>query len=234
MDDAAAELIVNWYEELEARLAELLKITRYNAQTKGLFLPPLANIVVDACSLVDTVLREEYQGLKDRGELSIFDYCSYFEPLLGLSQVKTVLLHYPLRYVRPFEGWYDPGTKQYISTAWWKSHNDLKHDRIRQSGKATLENAVNSVCALHQVMSKLSVFAQALLRHEFLHFGKWAQEYAMSAVFGPTVNRDVTILVETELFATPVGVKAFPKKIEDIKLHDMVRGKRFWRYLGRE
>ena len=85
MDDAAAELIVNWYEELEARLSGLLKAIRYNDQTKGLFLLPLANIVVDACSLVDTVFREEYQGSKDRDKLSISDYCPYFEPLLSLS-----------------------------------------------------------------------------------------------------------------------------------------------------
>jgi len=59
MDPAGAELIVIWYLELESRLLSVLKTVSYSAETKSIFLPSLANIIVDTCSLIDTVFREK-------------------------------------------------------------------------------------------------------------------------------------------------------------------------------
>jgi hypothetical protein len=50
MDEIQADLVVNWYMELESRLVEVIKTTPFNDQTSAIFLPPLANIIVD-CGL---------------------------------------------------------------------------------------------------------------------------------------------------------------------------------------
>lgn len=232
MHKSATELVVNWYEELESRLKEILKTTLYNTKSRGLFIPPLANIILDSCSLIDTVLREEYKGPKKRGDLNIPDYCLHFEPILKLSKVKTILYQYPLSYITPFKGWYGAKTKQYRSLDWWQSYNYLKHDRIRDFKKATLKNAVFSVCALHQIMSQMETFIGALIRHDLACFGHWDMKYAKDAVFQPD-NKDLTILIETELFATPLGVESFPQDISKISPFKYSYGKRLPKYVGR-
>jgi len=53
----------------------------------------------------------------------------------------------PPRYLTPFSAWvallsgsgYQPAT-------WWRIHTDLKHDRIANLKKATLEVAIDSLC----------------------------------------------------------------------------------------
>jgi len=236
MNEDSAELIVLWFEELEFRLSEILKTTLYTDQNKDLFLPSLANIIVDTCSLIDTIFREEYRGTTSREVVNIQDNCLYFEPILKLSRIKTVYLQYPLTYIIPFENWYDDATNEYKPVTWWQSHNDIKHDRIREFQKATLNNAVLSVAALHQVISQLETFKHALLRHEYLYTGQYSLDGALHYGYDAS-EKLIKFLIETELFATPVGAggtKVFPDEVTKINPLSYGQGKKLWKYVGRE
>jgi hypothetical protein len=233
MDDSSAELIVNWYIELEQRLSTILATTLYNNQTAKIFLPPLVNIILDSCSLIDTIFREEYKGKRKRKELTINDYCSHFESLYMFSGIKSVIYQFPLQYIEPFKGWYNGQKNSYKGLIWWQTYNKLKHDRIKEYSQATLDNAISSVCALHQLISQLETFKKALLRKDFICFGQWGKEYALEIVYDKNQNKEVTILVETELFATPIGA-TFPDKIETISPFFFSYGRKLWRYVGRE
>jgi len=235
MDQSAAEMIVQWYEELESRLKEVLRGIPYDKKSKSIFLPPLSNLIVDACSLLDTIFREEYQSATGmRRQLTIVDFAKEYETRLGLSEKRTALLLFPLGYVHPFGGWFDLATGSYRGLPWWRAYNELKHNRITHFSHSTLEMAVTTLGALHQVISQMPVFVDTLVRHEMLHTGSWGFDYAIASIKGEQANDSVTVLVETALFATPNGKLDFPPDPEKINPHFHGRGDRLWRYLGRQ
>jgi len=111
-------------------------------------------------------------------------------------------------------------------------HEGMAADRIQQYQRATLNNAINSLCALQQVISGLEVFKHALLRHDLICFGGWGRRYALDAVYQST-NNDVTLLVETELFGTPIGYARFPQDPMQIRSHRFGGGgRKLWRFVG--
>ena len=164
MDTEKSDLIICWYMDLEGRLEHLLATVPYRSDTMNLFFPPLASIFLDACSILDAVFREEYSGTVKRSDLTFKDYPAEYEPRLGLGDCRTVLLQYPTTYLQPFNSWTRPAGSS-KSLDWWQDHNTLKHDRIAHSDKATLQNCVASLCALHQAMSQLKCFFSAAKRH---------------------------------------------------------------------
>lgn len=232
MDETQANLVVDWYLELETRLTAAVKITQFNDQTSEIFLPPLANIILDCGSLLDTVFRECYRGAVTRDDLNIVHYSQEFEPRLKLSSLSSLLFQTPLQYINPFDGWVDANTGKYQSRQWWQDYNHLKHDRIQEYRRATLDNAVNCLCALHQAVSMLEVFKEALIRHDLIRFGSWGRKYALDAVYKPK-NTDVTLLVETELFGTPLGYERFSSDPTQINAHRFGGGgRKLWRFVG--
>ena len=232
MDQIKADLVVKWYIELEGRLLETLKITLYTPETENIFLPPLSNVLLDACSLLDAIFREEFVGSINRRDLSINNYCTYFESQLSLSTHRTIIYQYPLLYIQPFKGWLSP-SGSYQQLEWWMAYNKIKHDRILEYKRATLKNTVQCLCALHQVVSLSRTFLDALIRHDFVSFGNWGKEYAKEAIY-QTNNDQVTLIVETDLFATPVGAKRFPENTQNISPYHFSFGKKLWRFVGRE
>lgn len=232
MNQEGAELIITWYLELESRLLSILETVRYSEDTKSIFLPPLANIVVDTCSLIDTVFREEYGGLKNNDKANIDDYREFFEATLKLSQVKTLIYQYPPSYVVPFAVWEKIDLADKEKLIWWVSYNNLKHNRIKWHKSATLETSVLALAALFQIVSQMQVFLASLIRHDLVYFGNWGKEYAKQAVFEQ--GEEVTILAESELFATPIGYERFPDNISNISLVRFGNGKKLWRYLNRD
>ncbi|MCI0555769.1 MAG: hypothetical protein L0287_32890 [Anaerolineae bacterium] len=131
MDQEGAELIVTWYLELESRLLSILRTVSYSDDKKSIWLPPLANIVVDTCSLIDTVFREEYKGSKKNKDANIVDYRAFFEPALVLSQIRTLVYQYPPSFVVPFSAWGETASESRVELTWWDSYNKLKHNRIQ-------------------------------------------------------------------------------------------------------
>ena len=187
--------------------------------------------MLDASSLVDTIFREHYSGAKDRSRLNIADYCLDYESRLGLSRHRSLLYQTPPVYIETFKGWYDPDTDSYVTVPWWQDYNALKHDRIKEYRRATLSNAIHSLGALHQVISLMEVFKSALLRRDLISFGDWGKKYAFETAYSSD-NDEVTILVETELFATPVGARTFPDDMSQLEPYWFSSGKKLWRFFG--
>ncbi len=181
----------------------------------------------DACSLLDAVFREIYSGSKNKSNLTMEDFHSVFEARYSLSKTKSLLFQIPLQYATPFKDWAVPDGR----LSWWGAYNDLKHDRLGQYKQATLSNAVLALCALHQVLSLAPEFLGALVRRDMVHFGQWGERYALEAVHASD-NDKVTILIETTLFATPIGAYRFPNEVGQINPFIIGKGKRLWRFLG--
>lgn len=234
MTDAAAELILNWYLELERRLCSYLQTIPFNSPT---VLPPLANIIVDAGSLVDTIFREEFpSGTKPRDKLDIRDFAPHYESTLQLSKFRSVLYQYPLSYRTPFAGWLDPNTGKYKckTLQWWDAHNQLKHNRIKEFHRSTMTTAITTVGALFQVLARMDVFFDALLRHDMIDLNGISIDGPLRRILELMASRKTlhSILIESELFAVTRGCRNFPDDITQLHPRNF-GGKKLWRYAGK-
>lgn len=187
-------------------------------------------LMVEAGSLIDTIFREELPNqTKSQKRVNIEDFACHFEKHYSLSQVKSLLFQHPPRYLTPFDNWTSAKTGNYVERKWWTNYNHIKHSRIKKYSLATLGETASIVCALQQVISALPTFTRALWRHNLLdavrnvHYVGQDIEESQVRYFG---------MVETELFATPVGHERFPPKIEDIK-PAWFGGRKLARFLGR-
>ena len=143
------------------------------------------------------------------------------------------MYQYPPSFIVPFAIWNSTTTSSASKKlVWWESYNSLKHNRIKYHKLATLETSILAVVALFQVISQTPTFLNSLIRHDLISFGSWGKEYAKEAVFEK--GEKVTILAESELFATPIGFERFPAKISNISPGRFGTGKKLWRYLGRD
>lgn len=134
--------------------------------------------------------------------------------------------------MKPFAAWNGIASGGDTKLDWWESYNRLKHNRIKHHQLATLEKSLFSLTALFQAISQMESFLASLIRHNLICFGGWSKEYAKQAVFEE--GKDVTILAESELFATPIGTKKFPDDISAIDPHRFCIGKKLWCYVGRD
>jgi hypothetical protein len=119
MNDDSAELTVRWFQEIENRLSDLLRIVSLDAHNSAAIFPQLTSVIIDSGSLVDTIFREEFASThKKRRDLTIKDFAPFFQTKLNLAELKAVLYQYPLSYVTPFAEWVDPATREYKSISW--------------------------------------------------------------------------------------------------------------------
>jgi hypothetical protein len=235
MTNDDAELILNWYLELERRLCGFLQTIPFNTPNVKITLPPLANIIVDAGSLVDTIFREEFpSGVQARDKLKIFHFAPHYEKTLQLSTLKAVLYQYPFSYLTPFAGWVNSATGKYAPLQWWEDYNKLKHERVREYSRSTLGAAINTVGALFQVLARMDVFFDALLRHDMIDLNGISIDGPLRNILDLMQSRKTlhSILIESELFAITRGCRVFPNDISKLNPRSY-GGKKLWRYAGR-
>ena len=210
MNDSQAELVLDWYLNLEGRLFSLLGIVPFSDATSSTFLPSVSSIVLESASLLDTVFRNEHTGSKKRKDLSIVDYATHYEPIYGCSGRHSVLFLHPARYITPFAGWLNSNGK-YESMEWWASYNKLKHDRIAHYALSTLGTALNSVCALHQIIALIPSFVSTLFRRNYVNCGSYNPDYIADVMRGNSdPDPGLFAAFETELFCSSSVAQRFP------------------------
>lgn len=71
---------------------------------------------------------------------------------VGLSNKEVTFVYWkpdPYQcYVKPFDGWHTAQSPQ-SPLSWYKAYNEVKHDREMNFSKASLENLILSISALH-------------------------------------------------------------------------------------
>lgn len=221
MEQKDAELVLDWYLELEQRFTDLLGMVPYAPETEAIQLPSISSVVLEACSLIDTVFRTEFTGHKKKTrDLKMPDYAKFYETTYGLSDRRTVYLRYPIEYVTPFYGWI--ANKRYKGMEWWTAYNDLKHDRIANYSKSTMKTALHSLCALHQIIAVLPSFINCLLRRNLMLNGNWNPIFVKDILNGETSNETygVKAAFETDLFCSPSRVDNFPIDILQLRFNE--------------
>ena len=227
-----SEIILKWYIDLEERFVSLTKSIPINPKNIKVELPLLASIIVEGGSLIDTIFREECNNGKRKDRNNIGAYCKYFEPQIHLMNALSVPLVFPPQYLNPFKGWYVKSRNDYKARKWWQNYNFIKHSRIENSHFSTMETAFLTLCGLHQVMTKIDIFIDSLLRNGFVSYDGLNLDYLLNKIR----NKEYygRILIETKLFATPFGIHNFPKDINHIRPIDWGSSRKFSEFLGRE
>lgn len=232
MEQYETELVIEWFLDLEGRLKNFLKTVPINWNYKAV-LPLVSGIIVEAAGLVDSVFRKEFDLSKSqlaRKKLNIKHFSSQYEQRFSLSLKNTLIYQYPPVLLNPFLGW-NASNKILYTFEWWDAYNKLKHEKIEHYTKCTLDNAVNSLCALHQVLSVLPCFFRSLVAHDMVALKGYAIPYAIESIEN---NREVMpFLVESELFATPYGMLQFPDKLNKISGGYFGGSKRLTQFLGK-
>lgn len=200
--------IYEWYQNIENKLLEIIEVIPFSNEEdlKKVHSPRLVPIVVETCSLIDTLYRylmpENFKRPGPNGRVitkagaNIYDYYREIEARLTLKSTKTLLLYGKPVLLCPYEKWSEDSNSP---MPWWKVYNRLKHDRIKSSKEASLYHCVSSLCALQQLMTKIPNVMELSLRYN------WVQ----TAAFNPTLTisdvisiNDSKYVAYTKLFAT--------------------------------
>ena len=143
MDDFDKDQILQWYEWLEDELLQILKYIPPSEQNLRAFSPRLASLIVESCGLLDSIFRQISPDpvvvgtkSKPRKKLDIVDYAKLYSAKFELPATKSILLIRPARYLSPFSAW----RHGYKPAPWWRIHTDLKHDRIANLRKGSIED----------------------------------------------------------------------------------------------
>ena len=95
----------------------------------------------------------------------------------------------------------------------------------------TMNTTINSLSGLHQIISRLPTFFEALIRHDLVRYGTYVLDFVRNNIHNPDV--DFTVLVETKLFGTAVGRDALPDNPLHIDTFYFGSSPKLIRYLGR-
>ncbi len=218
------ESIIIWYKNNVEDFHKILKIVPYNSNNKSVIIPRLSPIIIESCSLLDTVFFSLYKGNEKKPDIR--DYKKYYNKKLKLSSIKTLFYSEKAIIIQPFEDW--EKTTAQASPFWWDSYNKLKHDRSNQMHESTLENTVYSLVALNQFLARNVDFFEALYRHDLI-VTNYNPEFINKEFdkFWEKTHNDISL--ENELFLTPFGTKIFKTTGERINTN-IVQSNRLKKY----
>ena len=156
------EFIFKNFEIYEEDLFQFMKIVPFSEENKNTWSPRLVNLFLDICSFFDSLCRfivskgvEEVNteiSIQDKNgkiitkKIKDFDIEDFENNLLKNIDVfnsNVVFYTYPLKIIKPFELY-----RNREDNGWWSVYNDLKHNRLINYQKATLENIVKALSGL--------------------------------------------------------------------------------------
>jgi len=104
----------------------------------------LVNVLQSVCSELD-VFFKVVCGFNQTDRKSMNDYYAIVnQKYSGLKQ-QIVRIHG--MEIKPFENWNESQPSQSLN--WWQAYNDIKHGRVDNFSKATLENVIYALSALY-------------------------------------------------------------------------------------
>lgn len=120
----------------------------YSHRTYELFLRTCTELE----NLWKFILRKNNHSVKEK-DWNIFQYAEIERSYgITLSNQEVTFVYwkpYPYQnYAKPFDGWHTCSINQ-SPLAWYKAYNDVKHDREMNFAKASFENLILSISALH-------------------------------------------------------------------------------------
>ena len=151
--ESKLNFVVSSFSSLEEQLLNCREYLPFIEQNKFAVSPKFVPIIVDSCSLVESIFKEI--SIDDKKN-DFKTFSQLHESTLQLENAISLFLNLPLQFIQPFKGW---KTKQ---PSWWKAYNALKHDRLNNFEGATYENTISALCGLHQIIARTQLFIPSI------------------------------------------------------------------------
>ena len=139
------DFVVANFHSLEEQLVDCMRYVPFIERNQAVVSPKFVPILMDACSLIDSILRDCTGGGKRH---TFKEYAVLHEEHLELEGTTSLLLVSPLQLLRPFRGW------RGATPVWWDAYNKVKQDRIRNYAAATYSCTVSAMAGLHQLLAR--------------------------------------------------------------------------------
>lgn len=134
----------NYFVALERDLEQVARYIEFAEQNLGVYSIELAHLLFAAASEVDVVAKllcEQVDPTAKRGNINDYrDVLTDRLPDLPLTEV------FVPRFGLSFKPWVN--WKKGASPDWWRSYNNVKHERDAHFNEATLKNVLNALGAL--------------------------------------------------------------------------------------
>jgi hypothetical protein len=141
-----ASFVISNFSSLEEQLLTCLDFLPYTVDNQRVVSPRFVPIILDACSIIDSILRDLVDQPDERTTFK--RYARETEEYLELDTAFSIFLNTELVFLNPFASWRSK------VPVWWSAYNRLKHNRLNNYAEATYEITVLVLCALHQVIAR--------------------------------------------------------------------------------
>lgn len=160
----------------------LIKTNQYvthSNKNRAVYSDEFASIILLSCSELDSLFKQlcTIRGIKSKsGYFQMRDYA----PLIRETFTDDLGISPSMR------TWYEDGiiafpfnkidvSKQYANLGWWKDYQNIKHNRIQNTEKGNLLNAVLSVAAQFLVLRELIDHLDDQSGREYLKKNYWTK-----------------------------------------------------------
>ncbi len=226
---AHADIAIDSFRELETRLAAFLRAVPFNSRHQRVHSPLLASLLLDCCSLIESVLKSamdnvRYNGAANIAQLRNMRYADH-PPYLNINHLRTVFRpdsFYTKQVWLLSQGdvsipWYLWRTAQVSHPRWWRAYNDVKHARFNNESHATLGATVHAMEALFLVLVQCLDYRARLVERGLIRARgiSTAQLSAAVIVWEPLPTGAVVIAV-SELFAYKFKSNGSPNQAAEL------------------
>lgn len=134
----------SYFLALEADIEKLSRYVEFTAENFGAYSIEMAHILLAASSEVDVVAKQLCNLADPESNASnIEQYRNTLRKLVPeLKNSVVTLPRYGLE-LTPWSNWQEGNTPN-----WWRSHNNVKHERDQHFSEANLKNVLNSMAGL--------------------------------------------------------------------------------------
>lgn len=229
MTENHADNAIESFLELERRSEEFIRSVPIAKEHNRVHSPILASILLDACSLIETVLKSSmdnarYNNVNDITSIRGMRY-SQNPPFLNIGHLRAVFRP-DMFYAKPI--WYLPRGEssfpwyqwrnQTGNPRWWNEYNAVKHSRFENRSKATLLITLHALKALFLVLCQSLDFRERLVERGIIRAKnlRMAQLRLWSQYWEPfPVAWKDPIIATTTLFGYKYLTSGSPKRASD-------------------
>jgi hypothetical protein len=169
-----ADTAIESFLELERRFEIFTQTVPFATEHLRVHSPLLASLLLDACSLIETILKSamdnaRYDVMANIAALRARRYAPA-PTFLNINDLRAVF-RADMLYAKPV--WYLPhGSSSYPwyiwrrpagNPAWWKAYNDVKHSRFANARLATLGTTTHAMKALFLVLVQTLDYRERLV-----------------------------------------------------------------------
>lgn len=134
----------NYFLALESDLAKTSRYVEFAQSNLNTYSIEFAHLLFAAASEVDVIAKLLCKRLRPNSPRKNIDHYRQIliEELPDICDMKANIPRYELSFA-PWENW-----KKGTNPNWWKSYNDVKHERDKHFKDATLQHVLNAMGAL--------------------------------------------------------------------------------------